>query len=145
MPAWFRIRLPYVAVAVATVVVGLVVHIGGRAVLAPVARDVTGDALWAMMMTWWLGAVAPASRITVRGAAALAVCFAVEFSQLYRAPALDALRATLPGHLVLGSGFDPQDLLAYTVGVVVAILAERTLHRRGTWPAARPVAPQATS
>lgn len=140
MPAWLRIRLPYVALAVATIAIGLAVHIGGRAVLDRIVRDVTGDALWAMMMAWWLGAVAPASRISVRGAAALAVCFAVEFSQLYRAPTLDALRATLLGHLVLGSGFDPRDLLAYTVGVVMAVLAERALHRRG----ARTITPVAT-
>lgn len=143
MPAWLRIRLPYVALAVATIFVGLAVHLGGT-FLPSAVRDVTGDALWAMMMTWWLGAVAPASRVPLRGGAALAVCFAVEASQLYRAPALDALRRTTAGHLVLGSGFDPRDLVAYTVGVVTAVLLERALHRRGAWRMAGVIAPRTT-
>ncbi len=33
------------------------------------------------------------------------------------APTLDAWRATTLGHLVLGSGFDPRDLVAYALGV----------------------------
>jgi hypothetical protein len=52
-------------------------------------------------------------------------------SQLYHAPALDALRATRAGHLVLGSGFDARDLAAYTAGVAAAVLLERAVRRRG--------------
>jgi hypothetical protein len=55
----------------------------------------------------------------------LAICFAVELSQLYHAPALDALRETTAGHLVLGSGFDPRDLIAYAAGVCAAALVDR--------------------
>jgi len=52
-------RLRYLLLAVGTIAAGLAVHLGGRGVLAPAARDVLGDALWAMMMAWWLGALAP--------------------------------------------------------------------------------------
>jgi hypothetical protein len=48
------------------------------------------------------------------------VCFAVETSQLYHGPVIDSIRATLPGHLVLGSNFDPRDLVAYVFGVLGA-------------------------
>ena len=50
---------------------------------------------------------------------ALGIAWAVEFSQLWHPPWLDAIRATTPGHLVLGSAFGGIDLLAYAVGIVI--------------------------
>ena len=126
-----RARLPHVALAVGTIVVGLTIHRGGAALrLGPVARDVLGDALWAVMIVWWLGALAPTLRLRVRGGVALAICVAVELSQLLHTPALDAARRTLPVRLVLGSGFDPRDLVAYAAGVLAAVLLERAVGAR---------------
>ncbi len=85
--------------------------------------------MWAAMMVWWIGTLAPRLRVRTRMTVALGVCFAVEASQLYHAPGLDALRRTRMGHLVLGSGFDPRDLAAYTLGVLAALLLERALLR----------------
>lgn len=118
-----RLRAIYVVLAFVTIAVGLIVHLRGTG-LAPGVRDATGDALWAAMVTWWAGALAPAARPTVRGAAAYAVCLVIEVSQLYHAPAIDAVRATLVGSLVFGSGFDPRDLAAYAVGVASAVLLD---------------------
>jgi hypothetical protein len=112
-----RRRAAYVALAVLTIALGLLVHRRGEA-LAPSVQDILGDALWAAMMMWWVSAIAPAASLRARVASALAVCFAVEFSQLYHTPALDRLRDTGAGHLVLGSDFDPRDLAAYTIGVL---------------------------
>jgi hypothetical protein len=111
------------AAAIATMLFGLWVHRGGLA-LGPAARDVAGDALWACMMAWIVATIAPAPSMFIRGAIALAISWAVEFSQLVHTPALDALRATTLGGLVLGSGFDPRDLAAYALGVVGAIVLE---------------------
>ena len=133
MPRWLRDRTRYLALAVGTIVIGLTVHLRGGA-LSPVVRDVLGDALWAAMVVWGIAAVAPAMRRPWRAAVALAVCFAVEFSQLVHLPALDALRRTTVGHLVLGSGFDPRDLAAYTAGVLAALILERATERK---PASR--------
>ena len=116
MPRWLHARMWYVALAVGTMALGLAVHWFGTA-LSPAVRDVLGDALWAAMVTWWIAAAAPAIRLPRRAAVALAFCFAVEFSQLFHAPALDAIRRTTAGHLVLGSGFDPRDFAAYAAGV----------------------------
>jgi hypothetical protein len=121
--------VPYVALTLGTIGLGLAVHLRG-AVLSPVARDVLGDALWAAMVTWGIAAIAPALRLSRRGGAALAFCFAIEFSQLYHTPALDALRSTTGGHLVLGNGFDPRDLGAYAAGVLAIVLLEHTAGRR---------------
>lgn len=97
-------------------------------------RDLLGDALWAMMIGWWIGAVSPNSRLTLRAGLALAICWAVEFSQLYHAPALDSWRLTTLGQLVLGTGFDPRDLGAYALGVLAALILELTVREKGAWP-----------
>ncbi len=123
MPRWLRARTRYFALAVGTIVLGLAVHGRGGA-LSPVVRDVLGDAFWAAMAAWLIAAVAPAVPLASRAAVALAFCFAVEFSQLIHLPALDALRRTTAGHLVLGSGFDRRDFAAYAAGVLAAVLLE---------------------
>jgi hypothetical protein len=124
MPA-LRHRLPYVAAALITIVAGLAVHRSGG-MLHATAKDMLGDALWAMMMLWWMSVPLPQAPLRTRAMAALAICFAVEASQLYHTPTLDAWRATTIGHLVLGSGFDARDLLSYTLGVLAgAALALR--------------------
>jgi hypothetical protein len=56
---------------------------------------------------------------------AVAICFAVEVSQLYHTPALDTLRRTTVGQLTLGTGFDLRDLLTYIGGVLAAACLER--------------------
>jgi hypothetical protein len=117
-------RATYVGLALGTIAVGLLVHLWGTW-LGRTARDVLGDALWAAMMAWWVGALVPDARLVTRSGLAYAVCVLVEVSQLYQAPWLDAVRAMRVGRLVLGSGFDPRDLVAYAVGVAGAALLER--------------------
>jgi Protein of unknown function (DUF2809) len=121
-----RSRLHYVTRAVLTIAAGLWIHRGGLS-LGAVARDVTGDALWAMMMLWWVSALAPSASILTRAGAALGICIAVECSQLLHAPWLDHVRATVVGHLVLGSGFDPRDLVSYAAGVLLGAAIDRGL------------------
>jgi hypothetical protein len=118
--AWHR-RMRYLALAIGTIAVGVIVHLDGSR-LPRVPRDILGDALWAMMIVWWMGVAAPLVRLRTRGLAAFAVCVAVELSQRYHSPFVDALRRTVPGHLVLGSGYEPRDFLAYAVGVTAAVV-----------------------
>lgn len=121
-------RLRFSALALITIAAGLVLHWRGS--LLPAAlRDVLGDALWAMMIACWIGALVPATRPTARAGLALAVCWAVEFSQLYHAPTLDAWRGTTLGQLVLGADFDARDLAAYAVGVFATAILELIVPR----------------
>jgi hypothetical protein len=114
--------------ALGTIGVGLIVH--WLATPLPfTVRDVLGDALWAMMVAWWVGALAPDMQPGVRSGLALAFCWSVEFSQLYHAPVLNAVRRTTAGQLVLGSGFDVRDLGAYAMGVLAALLIEQAMRR----------------
>ena len=115
--------------AITTLAVGLLVHLGGG-VLGPAWRDVLGDALWAGMIAWWAVALAPRVRLIWRGAGVYLFCVCVEWSQLYHTPALDAIRETRMGRLVLGSGFDPRDLAAYALGVAGAALLEAVIVTR---------------
>lgn len=121
-------RIAYIALALATIAGGLWVHQGGAG-LSTGARDVLGDALWAAMIAWGLGAVAPDATLMLRSAVAFVICALVELSQLIHAPAIDAIRRSTVGHLVLGSGFDRRDLLAYAAGVSVAALLEWRIRR----------------
>jgi hypothetical protein len=82
-----------------------------------------------MMTFWWVGAAAPLAASWRRAGVALAICFAVELSQLYHAPSVDAIRRTTLGHLIIGTGFDARDLAAYAVGVLVAVMLDRFLRR----------------
>jgi len=122
------LRIRFVALALGTIALGLGVHRFGSA-FGPVGRDIVGDALWAMMITWWIGALAPGAALGARSGAAFAVCVLVELSQLIHTPGLDALRRTTAGQLVLGSGFDPRDLAAYALGVLAAAMLERAVRR----------------
>jgi len=115
---------------VGTIALGLLVHLHGQGVLRPIERDVVGDLLYAVMIVWWVGAVAPRSSVWLRGLVALLFCFAIELSQLYHGPGVDALRATLLGHLVLGSSFDWRDLGVYAAGAVAAVLGEQVVRPR---------------
>src|SRR3954465_6293100 len=119
----YRARFVYAISAMATIAIGLLVHFGGEQIGAR-ERDVIGDALWAAMMVWWVSAMAPRAKLVTRTAVAYLICVGVEVTQLYHSAAVDAVRGTRVGHLVLGSGFDPRDLVAYAIGVATALLLE---------------------
>ena len=137
MPPDHRTRAWYAGLGLTTIALGLGVHLGGS-VLPAAVRDILGDALWAAMLAWWIGALLPAWPLDRRAALALAGCYVVEVSQLLHTPALDAVRRTQIGHLVLGSGFDARDLLAYAGGVLAAVLIERVWRRSRRAQAATP-------
>jgi len=83
-----------------------------------------GDALWALMVLLLVGLARPGWSVGRVAAVALATSFAVEFSQLYQADWINAIRHTTLGHLVLGSTFHMPDLLAYAVGVAFGASSE---------------------
>ena len=89
-----------------------------------------GDALWALMVFLGFGCVFRRAPTSVVALAALTFSFAIEVSQLYHAAWIDAVRATLPGHLVLGSGFAWGDFVAYAVGILFGVLAELAMAHR---------------
>lgn len=141
MSSLFRIRASFAALALGTIALGLLLQLI-RPHLWPAAGDVLGDALWAMMFAWLVGAVAPAIPPWKRAVVALGCCWAVEVGQLYHTPVLDTWRATTIGRLTLGSDFDARDLAAYALGVLGALRFEsgclRTLASVGCASPSRP-------
>lgn len=115
-PSTGRNRVLYALLALAVIAAGLLWRSG----LIPLPGWLSnngGDASWALMVFVGFGFLLPrASTLTV---ALLALTFAwgVEISQLYHAPWLEAIRATIPGRLVLGTTFNWPDLIAYALGV----------------------------
>jgi hypothetical protein len=67
----------------------------------------------------------PRSSAVAIGASALALCTLVELFQLTGLPALWA-ESFWPVRLLLGTGFDPLDLIAYAVGADVATASDLT-------------------
>ena len=119
-----RRRLLQVGATVAVIALGLASRAYPQFVPEALGKY-PGDALWAMMIVFALGAIATRMRTWQLALTALLICFAVEFGQLYQAPWIVALRAHPLGHLVLGSYFGWVDLVAYTAGVAIAALVDK--------------------
>ena len=126
-----RNRTIYFVLIAVTVIVGLMARRFGTS-LPPFVAAYAPDALWALMVFWiiGLGSVrATTAQVTV---AALAFSYAIEVSQLFHPPWLDAIRHTRLGGLVLGFGFLWSDIICYTVGVGVGAVTERFAPMRGS-------------
>jgi len=124
-----RSRRTYAAATVATIGAGLASRAFSRYLPWWLAKNL-GDALYATMVFWGFGFLAPRASTMRVALAAVAFCFAIELSQLYQAPWIDAVRETLPGRLVLGQGFHAFDLVCYVLGVALGVALELALRRR---------------
>lgn len=91
-----------------------------------------GDALWALMVFFGLGALFARASTARVGMGALAFAFTIEFFKLWSAPWLVHLRHTTVGHLVLGHTFWWPNLLAYVVGVLLGVIGELCWPSRAT-------------
>jgi hypothetical protein len=119
-----RSRIVYGVALLVVIAAGLGSRIFGRDLPAFIAAY-AGDTLYATMMFVGLGILAPRWSTARLALTALCICLAIEISQLYHAPWIDALRATVPGALVLGYGFLWSDVVCYAVGVALAAAGER--------------------
>jgi hypothetical protein len=88
-----------------------------------------GDALWALMIYWIMGFLFPTFSIQKLALISLILCFLVEFSQLYQADWINAIRNNRFGHLVLGKGFLWTDFIAYTIGVGCGVGLEYAIRK----------------
>jgi hypothetical protein len=89
-----------------------------------------GDILWGLMV-YFIGRFLFINR-TLKWivVASLLFCYAIEFSQLYRAPWINNIRHTVIGGLVLGEVFLWGDMLCYTFGLGIGVLIEIFLIRK---------------
>ncbi len=89
----------------------------------------TGDMLYALMMFFIIRVLFIRKKIRFVFLLSLGICFAIECSQLYQAGWINALRDTLPGHLVLGQGFLWSDLIAYMAGALLGAAIEQGIRK----------------
>jgi hypothetical protein len=126
MPAWLRLRLPWLVALVLVVPAGLAVRYGAARV--PFLAKYGGVALWSVMAYAAILVLAPRLSVARAALIALAVSFAVELAQLSPIPAaLSAKHLVL--RLLLGTTFSVYDLPAYAVGVALAAAAHHATAR----------------
>ncbi|GGL94401.1 hypothetical protein GCM10010129_42930 [Streptomyces fumigatiscleroticus] len=111
--------------AVLTVGAGL----GLRAVAAGSVAKYGGDALYTLLVLTLVVLVVPRVTPPVAAASALVISWGVELLQLSGIPA-DLSRHSVVARLVLGSTFDPPDLLWYAVGAGTGWLVHTAVGRR---------------
>lgn len=113
-----RRRVIYFALIIFTIMIGLLSrHFAGIPLFI-------GDILWATMAYFIVRFLFIRATIKQVVLGSLLFCYAIEFSQLYKAPWIDHLRHTLFGRLVLGDTFLWGDMLCYTIGVSIGVVVE---------------------
>ena len=116
----------YVALTCATIGAGLASRRYPAVFPAWIARY-AGDTLWEALVFWLLALIWRRASTLHIGAGAFTIALAVEVSQLYHAPWIDAIRDTRLGRLTLGSDFLWSDLLCYAIGIGCAVAADAFL------------------
>lgn len=116
MPSTRARRLVAFAALAVVVAAGLAVH-----ALLPdtAATDIAGDALYACAAYLAVVLIGPRLRPLAVGAIAAAWCVGVELFQLTGIP-IAAGAAFPPAMLVLGTVFDPRDLVVYLFAITAA-------------------------
>ncbi|TYP70083.1 DUF2809 domain-containing protein [Paenibacillus methanolicus] len=126
-----RPRFAYAAAIAALVLLGLASRRFADALPTFVASH-AGDALWAAMAYAGFRFLLARKPVAVAAACSAVFAAAIEFSQLYQAPWINAARETTLGALVLGRGFLAVDLLRYAAGIAVAAGVDLMAQRRRT-------------
>ncbi len=124
-----RSRWRYVLAIIVVFAFGLPTRLIPQA-LPPFMVHYAGDALWALAIFLGLGVLLPRARTHRLLVAALLITWGIEFSELYQADWINAIRATRLGGLILGFTFLPVDLLSYSFGIVVGALLDVRVLRR---------------
>ncbi|MDQ3335785.1 MAG: DUF2809 domain-containing protein [Myxococcota bacterium] len=92
----------------------LIYHGPGRAVL----RGHVGDVAAAMLVYATIGALSPQTWIRFRAFTTFAFATLIEFGQSFWSA------GSVLGELTIGDTFDPWDILAYAIGVVICVACE---------------------
>ncbi|MFT9819167.1 DUF2809 domain-containing protein [Lysinibacillus sp. NPDC056185] len=117
-------RIAYLIAIVITIFLGLASRKWSLLLPSFIAQN-AGDMLWAMMVYFGF------RLLLVRKCTLIAIwlsflfSFGIEFSQLYQEDWINQIRGTTLGALVLGKGFLVEDLVRYTVGIIIATVLDK--------------------
>ncbi|MDV8114489.1 DUF2809 domain-containing protein [Paraclostridium bifermentans] len=118
-----KIRIKYLVVTVFIMIMGLLSRKYMNIFPKTIAPFI-GDMLWAMMVYFGLRFLIPKLKLTKTLILAIVFSFSIETSQLYQADWINNIRATTLGGLVLGHGFLFEDLISYSLGIVMGCLLD---------------------
>jgi len=88
-----------------------------------------GDVVWATMIYFILRFFYLGAGILKIALISIVLCYAIEFSQLYKAPWIDGMRHAFLGRMILGETFFWGDLVSYTFGILVGVVIELTIFK----------------
>jgi len=88
-----------------------------------------GDIIWAGMFLFFLRMIFLQTPLWKLALVAYALGVADEFTQLYRAPWAEAVRATTIGRLLFGAGFLWSDIGCYALGILLSFFIIWMLER----------------
>ena len=86
------------------------------------------EVCWVLLLRLVVPRLAPVTCGTI----VFIVTCALEFLQLWRLPALDAVRRTFLGAALLGTSFDPWDFVYYVAGSSLGVLLAIAIRRGST-------------
>ncbi|WP_269922974.1 DUF2809 domain-containing protein [Psychrobacillus psychrodurans] len=84
-----------------------------------------GDTLWAIMVYFLFRIIFVHKSLHLAIYLSFVFCFCIEFSQLYQTDWINTIRGSLLGALILGKGFLAEDLIRYSIGIVLAYLQDK--------------------
>lgn len=84
-----------------------------------------GDMLWAMMVYFGFRFLFPKINIIKSLVIAFLFSFSIEISQLYQAQWINNIRNTIIGGLILGHGFLFEDLISYSIGIILGCVVDK--------------------
>ncbi|TAJ07949.1 DUF2809 domain-containing protein [Marinilabiliaceae bacterium JC017] len=123
-----RNRLTYLAFVITVILLGLATRQNGIR-LPHIISEYGGDTLWGTMVYAGLAFLFTRKSCIRISLMALLFSYAIELSQLYHAPWIDAIRNTTLGGLILGFGFKWSDIVCYSIGIGLGVLCDQLLRR----------------
>ncbi len=117
-------RIAYLIAIVITILLGLFSRKWGILLPSFVAQN-AGDMLWAMMVYFGFRLLLVSKSTLTAIWLSFFFSFGIEFSQLYQEDWINQIRGTTLGALILGKGFLAEDLVRYTVGIIVASVLDK--------------------
>lgn len=116
------------ALSVAVIACGLTLRLIGYEIGLPfLLVKYGGSLLWGAMVFWLVATLFVRQPLGGLALISATIAVAVELSRLYHAPWLDDFRLTLAGALLLGRIFSVWNIVAYLLGVAVAMSIERKI------------------
>ncbi|WP_350224340.1 DUF2809 domain-containing protein [Lysinibacillus sp. fls2-241-R2A-57] len=119
-----NMRIAYFIVIVITISLGLASRKWSTLLPSFVAQN-AGDILWAMMVYFGFRLLLVRQSTLTAILLSFLFSFGIEFSQLYQEDWINQIRGTSLGALILGKGFLVEDLVRYTVGIMIATVLDK--------------------